>query len=406
MLVLGACTGGDDSPSDGSGTSASGSGATKGTAAPAGTAPTMKELIGDNPVKPVIGPAWNQSLPEDVTADQIKAQVDKGAMPIAPAHGGGFETMTNSVFARKQVDVMLFGDSMVQQGVDPQALAEALDAEYSDSLGREVTVFNGASSRARWGINRMLVRALEKQHRLPRVALLGITTRGMEGDDWYTSDVQRTPFSSYFEGCDRPDATGWTSKDAESCERDVSDLQYRFRKGGGQYRYAAEGNPLQRALILGDADYLRDDGFMIHPGVTKAQADSISRKRIKRGFPGWPHNEDEATQQWGDVVSLLREHGVTVISFEVPYSPVHQRNLENSWPGYDAKRQTAAANLAASAQVTHYPVRRFGPWWGDGDSRDAIHLAPQGAASFARQLAKTPGFLASVGEGLDTAPTY
>ena len=51
--------------------------------------------------------------------------------------------------------------------------------------------------------------------------------------------------------------------------------------------------------------------------------------------------------------------------------------------------------------MEHFPVDSYGDWWGDGDSRDEIHLAPQGAKKYTRQLLDdTPGLRAAVTTGL------
>src|SRR3546814_15757537 len=63
-------------------------------------------------------------------------------------------TMVNAVTNLDSApDVMLFGDSMTQQGVDPEVLGKELAKE----AGSEVVAFNGASSRARWGDRKSVV---------------------------------------------------------------------------------------------------------------------------------------------------------------------------------------------------------------------------------------------------------
>jgi hypothetical protein len=335
-------------------------------------------------------------LPADVTNDQLQKLVDADMLPIAPAHGGAFETMTNAVKAGPAPDVVLFGDSMIQQGVDPQTLGALLSKE----TGRPVTAFNGASSRARWGMNRMLARYLVKIDRAPKVALLGITTRGGEHDTFYNVDAAHAPFSSVVEGCERPPDDTWTTSDAAACEKDVSDLRTRFRMGGAQVARALEGKKPQTSLFIDDKSQLRSDGFMLHPGVTKAEAEKVSEARMKRGFPGFPTVYPDGQQQFDETVQILRDAGTTVLAFELPYSPVHQANLEKAGRNYDERRQAAARELAGSKDVPLFEVKDFKAWWSDGDSRDAIHLAPAGAKKFALQLTTLPGFTDAVTKAL------
>lgn len=136
--------------------------------------------------------------------------------------------------------------------------------------------------------------------------------------------------------------------------------------------------------------------MILHPGVDADEAERISDKRMQRGFPGFPRNDDQATEQFKEMVQILEDAGVTVLAFEVPYTPVHQDNLEEVGRNYNGRRQEVASTLAREAQVPLFPVDRFGSWWGDGDSRDAIHLSPQGAKSFTKQLANLPGLKAEV----------
>src|SRR3546814_717163 len=103
---------------------------------------------------------FNQPLSPDVTEQQLQKLLNESAVPIAPAHGGAFETMVNAVTNLDSApDVMLFGDSMTQQGVDPEVLGKELAKE----AGAEVVAFNGASRRARGGVNRSLARSLDRK---------------------------------------------------------------------------------------------------------------------------------------------------------------------------------------------------------------------------------------------------
>lgn len=338
------------------------------------------------------GPPFHQSAPADLTDGEVREYLHRGVVPVAPMHGGAFETMVNALSLGATPDVLIFGDSMVQQGVDPAALSDLL----SDPQDEPVTVFNGASSRARWGINRLLARYVVGQGRAPQIALIGITTRAGENDLFYSTEASTSAFSSVVEGCDRPLSDTWEQRHRRACERSQTDLVFRFRDGGGQIDWARDGHPLQTSLQLDEDSFLRDDGMILHPGVDADEAERISDKRMQRGFPGFPRNDDQATEQFKEMVQILEDAGVTVLAFEVPYTPVHQDNLEEVGRNYNGRRQEVASTLAREAQVPLFPVDRFGSWWGDGDSRDAIHLSPQGAKSFTKQLANLPGLKAEV----------
>lgn len=341
-------------------------------------------------------PTFFAPLAEDVGEAELRELVDDGKIPLGSTHGGYFTTMTNSMAARPAPDVMLFGDSMTQQGVDPQVLGEALSAR----AGREVTVFDAASSRARGGINRLVARYAVRIKKVPKVAVLVISTRAPEPDRYYSSAVQFTPFSSVVEGCDRPEATQWGDEDTERCRRANDDLRYRYRSSGGEVEWARAGKKQPTQLRISERSTLRADGYLAHPSMTEAEVEEWSAKRLA-DKPGFPWNDERATAQYGDLVRILEEQGTTVITTEIPYTPVHQRNLASRFPDYDARRQKAARTLAERIGTQHFPIASFGDWWGDGSSRDGIHLAPEGAADFARQLVDdTPGFADAVVAGL------
>lgn len=343
-------------------------------------------------------PIFGGELTQDVSDEELQEALDDDRLPPGPTHGTTFEVMTNAITLQEPHDVMLFGDSMTQQGVDPARLGERL----SEQAGEEVTVFDAASSRARWGINKMMVQHAINEDRLPKVAVVMISTRAPENDDFYSSEIQKTPFSHAVEGCDREISEQWTEADAEECRRDVDDLAYRFRDAEGRVERALAGEEMPQDIIVDEDSRLLDNGYLAHPSVSEAKARETGEKRATRGGVGWPHNEEQATGRFTEMVQMLEDEGVTVISAEIPYTPGYQDPLEREYPGYDERRQTAAANLADSAGIEHFPVDAFGDWWGDGSSRDEIHLAPEGAADFADQLVDdTPGFADAVTAGLE-----
>ncbi|MGH3383349.1 MAG: SGNH/GDSL hydrolase family protein [Nocardioidaceae bacterium] len=348
---------------------------------------------GESPTPtPTPGTTPTGQMPADVTDEQIEQWIADNRLAEAPTHGMAFETMVNNLWRDGAPDVLLLGDSMTQQGVDPAILGDAL----AQQAGQSVRVFNAASSRARWGVNRLVVRYAERHDVLPKVAVIGISTRAAEGDLFYRDEVSREPLSSVVEGCDRD----WRSAEERRCVRDREDLLFRFRSRPDQVAQAQAGVQLSHAYRVDADSILRPDGYLAHPSMTVAQVEKTSDQRMKRGFPGYPTIHDEAKASFKEMVGLLRENGVTVLAFEIPYPPPHQANLEAAGRGYDAKRQQSARRLAASADVPLFEVDRFGDWWGDGSSRDALHLAPKGAAGFARQLAEMDGFSDTVVDGL------
>lgn len=340
---------------------------------------------------------WNQPLPKDVTEKQLQTWYDEGRLPLGEGHGGVFETMTSAYAATKTPDVLFLGDSMTQQGIDPVVLEKKLSA----STGKDITAFNAASSRARWGVNKMMAEYMVKIDKVPDVVVLNISTRAAEGDDFYKEDPAHSTFSSVVQGCDREETKDWTEEDAEQCRKDNRDLTERYREAGGQVARARAGLSAATSVLIDENSALRSDGMLFHESMTEEEVQKTSDERTKRGFPGFPTVDEQAVRDFGETKRILEAHGATVISSEIPYSPAHQKNLE-SFGSYDQRRQAAAKELAERNDVEHFPVDSYGSWWGDHDSRDAIHLAPQGAASFTAQLLDdTPGFREAVEGGIE-----
>lgn len=389
-LVLGltACSGGGESdPSDTTAASGSQSAST-----PADLKEDVEALDDGYPTL-----EGGKPLPEDVTSDQLQGWVDSGRLPVAQTQSSHFETMINALDARREApDVMLFGDSMTQQGIDPKVLGD----ELGDHTGSNVTAFDAATSKARWGVNRMIARHLVQTDKVPDVAVLVISTRASGDDPHYTEGVSTTPFSSVVEGCDR-EVEGWSAKDARTCRARVDDYTQRFQDSGAQVKRAQEGKLPQTSLRISDTNWLRSDGFMIHPSRSQKAVEKRATKRVEDRNPGLPEASEMGKKQFRDTVRLLEDNGATVIATEIPYSPAYQDALEKRYPGYDTRRQDASKALTEPAGVPLYPVDAFGDWWGDGDSRDEIHLSSQGAGEFSRQLLEdTPGFRDAVTEGL------
>jgi len=382
LLLLSACSAGGDTPKEPSGEKTS-------------TASAPANVLHDE----LPEPQWNKPLGKnDVTNAQLKKWIEQEKLPEAPSTGG-LETMLNSVAFRDTApDVAFFGDSMTQQGIDPQTMSKELTRE----TGHQTTAFNVASSRARWGVNKLVAKYLERHDRVPKVAVLVISTRAAEGDLYYKKDIAHTPLSSVVEGCERQKSTLWTAKDVANCTKDRSDLRHRFRTAGAQVERAQDGKQATTSWRVDEDSILRSDGYLGHPGVSKAEVQKVADKRSKRGFPGFPTVDDQAVKDFRETKEILERNGATVISAEIPYPPPRQKNLDEVGRDYDKRRQAAAKELAEKAGVKHHPVKSFGSWWGDGDSRDALHLAPQGAASFSKQLVNdVPGFRDDVVAGLE-----
>lgn len=394
VLPLAACLGaGDEDAAGPSGNSASAAATQSAT----GDAEDEGADNGDAAGDPRYGIPLTELEPVP-SAGELQTLLDDGLLPPGTSHGIAIETMTDALAGRPRPDVMLFGDSMTQQGVDPIALGDAL----KESAGRQVTVFNAASSRARWGVNLMVARHAEESGRLPKVAILMISTRAAERDNFYATTVQHTSFSHVVEGCDRETSEDWSESDEEACRLDLDDLTVRYATAGGQVLRAREGLRPPESMDFPARDAtLRSDGFIGYRGTSISRVETLAAARVDGRNPGLPHVSDDALEQFTALVDLLEGEGVTVLAAEIPYSPPYQRALTGLSDDHEQRRQRAATALAEAGGIELFPVDGFGDWWGDRSSRDEIHLSAEGASDFADQLVgDTPGFADAVVEGL------
>lgn len=134
VLVVSACSGTTEDSPGSVGTSQSPGAATV-EPAPVDLEPAAGERL-----------EYKQPLAAEVTDEELRQLIDEQMIPVGPTHGSTFETMINAMTLQDPHDVILFGDSMTQQGIDPGQLGQRL----SEAAGSQVSVFNAASSRARW----------------------------------------------------------------------------------------------------------------------------------------------------------------------------------------------------------------------------------------------------------------
>ena len=312
-----------------------------------------------------------------------------GRLPIAAAHLEDFEVTWMNLAREGRPDVLILGDSLSQQGLDPAELR----AKLSTELGRDVSVFDGASSAGGFGVNRAVVDQLAREGRLPKVAVLGVSPSSFASDATLHQAFAPSPLGGIFTDC----ALAGGLDDLLACRAgDVSAL-WRWR-GNIDRVLGAILHPWPRTLRE-QGFLLRADGFRAGPPATVAA--------LRAQLPTALANEGSTLRVGADVpdsfatlVGALREHGVPVVAVAVPYSPVLTDALEARAPGWEGARQAIVAGLGAAAGVSIVDPGRFGSWWGDGSSRDVKHLSRDGAPRFVDQLWSMPAFRDALVEGL------
>jgi hypothetical protein len=312
-------------------------------------------------------------------------------LPPARAYLRDFEITWENLQRRGSVDVLVLGDSVSQQGIDPAVLAQLIEGEVHAS----VDVFNAASASGTLGINRAVVQQLEREGRLPRVAIIGLQTGSLRDDNTYRRVFLQTPMGQLFSGCD-----GTSSLETGlSCLLAEASAAWRWR-GHPADVLTALRRPVPRTS-RSQGLYLRADGFRAGSGIPL----SGIQAQVATALPEQPADVKlgaDAEASYVSMVAELEAAGVTVVAVMVPEAPMLERALLARNRTWEAEREGAIAELERETGLPIVDPHAFGAWYADGAARNFKHLSASGAASFVRQLWSIPAFRTRVLRGLGT----
>lgn len=318
----------------------------------------------------------------------IRSLVSTYRLPVADAHRPDFEITWANLERERTADVLVLGDSVAQQGIEPAMLERLVGAE----LGRDVTVFNAASPGGGIGVNAAVVEQLARQDRLPRVLIVGFATGTVSTDITFREIFSRTVMGRMFTGCNVPMPIG----DLLDCK--LSDTSFLWRWRG---RLPDVLDAVQRPLARTDdsnALHLRSDGFREGRGrpvkaiERQLERSDLSKRRVQLA--------PEVRASWRWLVSVARANGASIIPVAIPDTPTMATRMERVQPGREDLYWSSIATLAADVDVPFVEVRRFGDWWGDGMARNFNHLSHAGAIAFTEQLWEMQTFRERLLDGL------
>jgi hypothetical protein len=320
-------------------------------------------------------------LPTLVAEAGVRALVAFDRLPVAAAHIGQVEFTWTNLANLGTADVIVFGDSMTQQGFEPQTLATALEP----LVGRRPTTFNLATPGGGFGVNMALAAQLAREGRLPKVALVGVSYSSMYGDGTFRNAFAPSPMGQLFTDC----ALETKVDDWLGCK--LSGVSYAWRWRGHPGRIvSAVLHPLKTSSDHASGLFVRADGFRSGKPATVAEIQA----QIPKAIADLTHFSLGAGVE-ASYVSLIRtlvDGGSTVVVFGVPASPPYRNALEAAQPGFEQVRVNSIAQLAAATGVPIIDPVSMGSWWGDGSSRDVNHLSREGAPQFVHQLMGAPEF--------------
>ncbi len=254
----------------------------------------------------------------------VRILIGVGRLPVAAAHDPALELTWMDLRAAGPQDIILFGDSLIQQGIEPRVLAAALGTP-----SHPVRVFDLASSGGRMGVNRALARELQAEGRLPRVAIIGLSPIGLRTDATWTDDMARTPMGRLFTDCQPAAAIG----ERIDCRAEQTSALWRWHgRLGDLYQAIRTGAPIGRRL---NGRELRRDGFRANPSSNLAELQGQVDQALA-GEPVHLQAGDDAATSLAGLVADLRAAGVTPVVVAVPFSPLFTDALvarDPQWAG-------------------------------------------------------------------------
>jgi hypothetical protein len=310
----------------------------------------------------------------------VRVLIATGRLPVAAGHTVEFEITWTNLARAGTPDVLILGDSVSQQGMEPAVLSDLA----SDAVGHRVSVFNASSPGGRVGVNLAMVEELARERRLPRVAVVAIYPGTLNNDFTFTDVFAFTPMGGLFTACER--ATDLA--DALDCRLGSVSAAWRWR-GHPDRLLRALDQPVPRTASSGGL-HLREDGFREGRGVSlerlQAQMDRSDLRKRLFGF------SDEVAQRYVELVNELTSKGVVVVPVAVPDTPALAARMELLEPGRRGMFRDALDTLEQMSGLRFVDPVAFGSWWGDGEARNFNHLSVRGAADFTRQLWEMPAF--------------
>ena len=310
-------------------------------------------------------------------------------LPFADAHRDDFEITWANLERIGTPDVLVLGDSVTQQGVEPLVLERLVRR----AVGSDVSVFNAASPGGGLGVNAAIVEELAAQGRLPRVIVVGVATGTLSTDITFREIFSRTVMGRLFAGCDVP----MPLADRVDCYGASLSMVWRWR-GHPRDIIEAIAEPLP-STDRTDGLRLRADGFRVGRGRSIAQIErqlgkvDLDKRRVVL--------DPDVESSWRWLVETAEANGAVVVPVAIPDTPPMLARMEEVQPGREALYWDGIDRLERAAGVQFVRVRSLGEWWGDGMARNFNHLSHEGARRFSRQLWTMDDFHEPLLEALD-----
>ncbi len=318
----------------------------------------------------------------------VRALIAMHRLPVAAAEAAALEVAWTNYERTGPTDILILGDSLARMGIHPDTLA----THVSDAVGGQVTAYNLSTPGAGFPVYLAFVEELGDQGRLPKVAVIGISTVTLQRPKDRGTRALRSPLGRLISDCG--DVRGL--EETLSCRLESVSALWRWR--GQSARVAGAFVATVPTTRFEDGIGLQPSGYGSGDPMEPAMLDHALAVALENTAPMARAEPD--IRPYVDLITALRARGVGVVAVLMPYAPPFEQALEAREPAWRAMRSMLLTRLGERAEQ---PILDAGPieaWWTIRDSHDMRHFSPRGARRFTTQLWEDPAIRAAILEGL------
>jgi hypothetical protein len=305
----------------------------------------------------------------------VRALIAAHRLPAGAARIPSIEVSWTNLERGGPVDILILGDSLARMGISPRVLEE----RASRRAGRAVSVFNLGTPGAGFPVYTAYVEELAQQGRLPKLAVIGISTVAIQRPDRVAAAPLRSPFGRMLSDC--AGVEGF--EDVLSC---------RLESASALWRWRGQSDRLLEAIVGGgvpDRDRTNGitvgiDGFAWGRSLDAATLDKKVAIALRNTPPLRKAHPD--VDAFVALADSLRTHGVATVAVLIPYAPPLEQALAGRERGWRQVRVNLLDQLGNAADLRIIRPRSMAPWWTPAASHDARHLSPAGAIDFTEDL--------------------
>ena len=316
----------------------------------------------------------------------VRVLIASGRLVAGSAHSADLDQRWREIQTGPVPDFIILGDSLSAQGIEPRVLADGMSVD-GGADGDRVTAASLTTPGGSFGLQADLVEMLDREGRLPKVFVLGISGYMPENSDESHQTFLRSRLGQLATGCGVATGPG----DWLDCQAGVLSAAWRWH---------GQPDEILAAMKRSRRGRSRPDGFPEAKGVT-VQAVEDRVQRVLRLAEPTPLLTDAARTGFQELMAALRAADVPVVAVTVPFSPPYQAALEAREPGWEGRPSGHHRTAGADGHIGHRRPRQLWRLVGRRlvprspapveHGRRRIHPATPGHARVPRRARGRPG---------------